>query len=347
MDDEARVLLAQAPRWMQLDAAENPLPLPPNAPAWLEWQRNAYLVSTAHKVIILHRPFLGRAFKDPRYKRSRDVCVGAARRILRLLRSCDLEPFRKTWTVLACVARLLSYVLRQDLELTRPPHTLFRSHSTAASVILVMEYAHSAGSFGAPPAAVDEDPIRLVSDAILIFEGLRASSTIAAKAVIVLTSLVEETLRKMNGGAGPGTDGNKRKAHQEAELDRAVKVLRRASSTSSFHAAGTLSASPGSGGPSQATTYAPLTPSFHSLGYDVHPTPRLPQSTLPANSNYSPYVSANDPHIGGSGPLDPSMTAFHGQDFANVATPSFQPQFADDEFEFMLRDFDLGHGVPF
>jgi hypothetical protein len=118
MDEEANQLLAQAPQWMQLDANENPLPLPPNAPAWLEWQRNAYLVSTAHKVIILHRPFLGRAFKDPRYKRSRDVCVGAARRILRLLRSYDFEPFRKTWTVLACVALVCRVCLCPTLQAT-------------------------------------------------------------------------------------------------------------------------------------------------------------------------------------------------------------------------------------
>lgn len=46
-DDEARILLAQAPRWMQLDANDNPYPLPPKPPAWLEWQRNAYIISTS------------------------------------------------------------------------------------------------------------------------------------------------------------------------------------------------------------------------------------------------------------------------------------------------------------
>lgn len=70
----------------------------------LKWDLPLFFFSR-HKVIILHRPYLGRAFKDPRYKRSRDACVGAARRILRLLKSCEIEAFRKTWTVLACVFR--------------------------------------------------------------------------------------------------------------------------------------------------------------------------------------------------------------------------------------------------
>jgi hypothetical protein len=101
MDEKAKAILAEAPQWMQLDKSDNPNPLPENAPKWLEWQRMSYFVSSAHKVIILHRPFLGRAFRDSRYKLSRDTCVKNARRILRCLRSCELEEFRKTWTVLA------------------------------------------------------------------------------------------------------------------------------------------------------------------------------------------------------------------------------------------------------
>lgn len=223
----------------------------------------------------------------------------------------------------------------------RPPF----SHSTAASVILVMEYAHSAGSVGGSPAAASEDSLQLVNDVISIFEGLKGSSTIAAKAVIVLRSLVEETLRKVGGGGGTG-NGGKRKA--EGELKRAVKVLRRTnSSSSSQHTAG---AAPAETSPSSlpdfATTYAPLTPSFLSFGYES--TPKLAATTmaLPPGLDYAPFSGL--PNLGGSGPLDANLAAFHGRDFATLAlSHDIQPQFNDDEFEFMLRDFDLGHGVSF
>lgn len=50
MDEKAKVILAEAPQWMQLDPSGNPYPLPVDAPKWLEWQRMSYLVSSAHKV---------------------------------------------------------------------------------------------------------------------------------------------------------------------------------------------------------------------------------------------------------------------------------------------------------
>jgi hypothetical protein len=100
MDAEIRSLLAEAPSYMQFDEKTgNPNPLPANPPAWLEWQRMSYLISSAHKMIILHRPFLGRAFRDPRYQQSREVCVSTAKRILRYLQMCEIEAFRKTWWV--------------------------------------------------------------------------------------------------------------------------------------------------------------------------------------------------------------------------------------------------------
>jgi hypothetical protein len=207
-----------------------------------------------------------------------------------------------------------------------------------------MEYAHSAGQPTASPSAVPDEPLRLVNDAIVIFEGLKGISTIASKAVIVLNSLVAETLRKMNGGV-PTSESNKRKAsaHSEAELDRAVKVLRRAhsSSSSSTVTLGSLEANAvsSSAGPSdQAYTYAPLTPSMLNLGgYDS--TPKLPYSTLPANTTYSPYTSAANPSIGGTGPLDQNLNMAYGLHEYGAPPGNNQqhPQFTDDEYS--LLDF--------
>jgi hypothetical protein len=212
-----------------------------------------------------------------------------------------------------------------------------------------MEYAHSAGSGVGSPAAASEDSLQLVNDVIGIFEGLKGSSTIAAKAVIVLRSLVEETLRKVGGGGAAGVSdgaGGKRKA--EGELKRAVKVLRRTnSSSSSQHAAGAGPAetSPGTL-PDYATTYAPLTPSFLSFGYESTPKLAATNTAFPPGLDYAPFAGL--PNLGGSGPLDANLAAFQNRDFATLAlSHDIQPQFNDDEFEFMLRDFDLGHGVSF
>jgi hypothetical protein len=130
MDAEVSAILKKGPSWMQLDGNGRPNPLPKHPPTWLDWSRMTFLVSAAHKVsqsssvsyshrtlltsssaqiIVLHRPFLGRAFTsdDPTYKKSRDTCVRHARQILGFLRDCPLEEFRKTWTNLTHSVRAL------------------------------------------------------------------------------------------------------------------------------------------------------------------------------------------------------------------------------------------------
>ncbi|KAL7416324.1 hypothetical protein BDY24DRAFT_379292 [Mrakia frigida] len=199
-DAETAEILQNAPSWMQWSNDGRPNPLPSNAPPWLEWQSKTFLISAAHKIIILHRPYLGRAFSDPKFQKSRDACVLQACRILQVLRECQLEEFRKTWTNL--------------------------THSVAAAVILILEFSHTSteNNHG-------EEPLRLVVDAIEIFRSLRSHSTIAEKGVRVLTAFLEEQLRKHGGVNGPGS--LKRKATGEVELEKAIKALRKSTPVSS------------------------------------------------------------------------------------------------------------------
>ncbi|KAL7416684.1 hypothetical protein BDY24DRAFT_201110 [Mrakia frigida] len=285
MDAEAQVILKEAPSWMQTDVDGNPGPLPKNAPRWLEWQRMAYLVSSSHKVIILHRPFLGRAFRDPRYQQSRDTCCKFARRILRYLKGCTLEEFRKTWTVLA--------------------------HAVAASIILILEFSHQedAGS----PASDLSPSLQLVLDAIEIFRSLQHTSTIAQKGVTVLTALIEEQLRKRGGSNLKRKNSGETSSYgrTEVELDRAIKVLRRKPNTtptgvpsSSTQQNPTHPASAAYPFPSSSSadhSFVSFPPSSSSsIGLPSHPqqaTPTFPLSSLPVSAPYSPY-------LGGQGPLE-------------------------------------------
>ncbi|CDZ98349.1 Zn(2)-C6 fungal-type DNA-binding domain [Phaffia rhodozyma] len=232
INDEANSILAKAPSWMRYDADDNILPLPPNSPPWLEWQRSTYLMSSSHKMIVLNRPFLGRAFRDPRYKQSRETCVRNATRIILRLKMYTFEPFRQSWTVLA--------------------------HSVAAGVILLMEYAYRQDT--QPSSSANASNLDLVLSAIEIFRSIQSHSCIAAKGVTVLTSLIEEQIQKR--GPPLATSANnpslnqynpshstsypahptdakysKRKsstdASTHAEVERAIKVLRRSIPSSS------------------------------------------------------------------------------------------------------------------
>lgn len=103
IDRDIHTIMNEAPLWMR---DENYI-LDPSAPSWADWQRKAYLasiseslkkqhtnissqLSASHKVscqytqyrayanyyqvIVIHRPYLGRAFRgDQRYIRSREV----------------------------------------------------------------------------------------------------------------------------------------------------------------------------------------------------------------------------------------------------------------------------------
>ena len=83
-DEEMRTTIDAAPLWMREEA----VPLDPSFPSFVEWQRRNFMVcrrvaglsgltrqvSSSHKFVVLHRPYLGRAFRgEERYAKSKEV----------------------------------------------------------------------------------------------------------------------------------------------------------------------------------------------------------------------------------------------------------------------------------
>ncbi|ADV23044.1 hypothetical protein I305_03729 [Cryptococcus gattii E566] len=196
IDRDIHTIMNEAPLWMR---DENYI-LDPSAPSWADWQRKAYLLSASHKVIVIHRPYLGRAFRgDQRYIRSRENCLQHAHKILRIFKGCPLVQFRTTWTVLV--------------------------HAVAASLILLLDASQQTNH-----SALNS--IRIVRETVDILHQLSDLSIIAKKGFLVISPLIEDSAQFTE--AGSDVSIRSRKAFlgkAETELKQALDVFRRGHTT--------------------------------------------------------------------------------------------------------------------
>lgn len=58
------------------------MPTEPSWPAWVPLSRQCLTVTAAHKIIMIHRKFLGMSFHDPRFAFTRKTCLAAAKTII-------------------------------------------------------------------------------------------------------------------------------------------------------------------------------------------------------------------------------------------------------------------------
>jgi hypothetical protein len=59
------------------------VPLDPNWPCYAPWARRSLAISSAHKVIMIHRKFLSASFSNPLFVFTRKTCVAASRTIIK------------------------------------------------------------------------------------------------------------------------------------------------------------------------------------------------------------------------------------------------------------------------
>ena len=91
-------------------------------PVYITWAREMLTISSAHKIIMIHRKFIGRSFVDPAFSFTRRTCVAAAKTIIKAQfekndGSLDERPLvwtEQAFSVTACV------ILCFDI-LYRPP----------------------------------------------------------------------------------------------------------------------------------------------------------------------------------------------------------------------------------
>ncbi|KAJ5895012.1 hypothetical protein N7495_006703 [Penicillium taxi] len=76
-DRRLRTLATHLPHYLQN------VPLDPSWPCYVPWARRSLAISSAHKVIMIHRKFLSLSFVNPMFEFTRKTCVAASRTIIK------------------------------------------------------------------------------------------------------------------------------------------------------------------------------------------------------------------------------------------------------------------------
>lgn len=87
-----QLVTAQCPKF--LNAME---PLEPQWPAWVPWARRSTSLCFYHKIIMIHRPFLGKSFTEPTFSFSRRACLSASKSILKEAKQAYDEEGPTLW----------------------------------------------------------------------------------------------------------------------------------------------------------------------------------------------------------------------------------------------------------
>ncbi|KAL5343444.1 hypothetical protein BJX70DRAFT_394007 [Aspergillus crustosus] len=77
-DTQMRTLASkQVPLWLKNT------PLDPSWPCYVPWARHCLTISSAHKIIMIHRKFLWPSFTNPAFSFTRKTCIAASKTIIR------------------------------------------------------------------------------------------------------------------------------------------------------------------------------------------------------------------------------------------------------------------------
>ncbi|KAI9742917.1 MAG: hypothetical protein M1818_003646 [Claussenomyces sp. TS43310] len=77
------------------------VPIDPTWPCWIPLARRSLTATSAHKIIMIHRRFLGISLTDPRFAFTRRTCLAAAKTILGELRQEQADEAPILWTMQA------------------------------------------------------------------------------------------------------------------------------------------------------------------------------------------------------------------------------------------------------
>ncbi|GAA5859897.1 hypothetical protein JCM8547_004378 [Rhodosporidiobolus lusitaniae] len=181
VDREIRLVIDSAPPFLKKrdETREND-----PAYGFVQWLRRYFIMSVSHKLLICHRVFLGRAFRDHKYAYSRRSAIESARSIIQELIKGKSMPYNDVWTV--------------------PYHTL-----VAATTVLLDIFQSSSND---PDTANKRNEVQLALEELKLLDS-EGNSQIAARGVKLLTTLLDEEAKHRRSS---GFDARKRKA---AELE--------------------------------------------------------------------------------------------------------------------------------
>ncbi|KAL2394473.1 hypothetical protein ABEF95_000349, partial [Exophiala dermatitidis] len=134
----------------------------PEWPAFVPWARRSLTVCFAHKIIMIHRAFLGRSFTEPAFDFTRRTCMAAAKTILKEARQA-YEDGPMLW--------------------------IDQAFMVAAGITLALDIFHR------KPAEPEYDEHRKLVDNTINMLGKFENSMIALRGIRLLSSLLAEQAR--------------------------------------------------------------------------------------------------------------------------------------------------------
>ena len=110
------------PRFLSMREA-----LQPDWPAWVPWARRSLTICFAHKIIMIHRAFLGRSFTEQTFDFTRRTCMAAAKTILKEARQAYDEEGPMLWIDQAFMVAA-GITLALDIFHRKPNESEFEEH---------------------------------------------------------------------------------------------------------------------------------------------------------------------------------------------------------------------------
>lgn len=171
----------------RLESVGRPLPLmnvPVQSqwPKYIPWARQALAISSSHKIIMIHRKFLGASFTNPMFASTKRTCLAAAKTIIREYQFIVHEDAPSLWTheafsVVACIIICLHLIYSDTSDEEQKEHW-----------------------------ALVEDVVRILQKA--------QRSMIARRGVRLLTALLDEASRILESRNSIHSSSRKRKANE-------------------------------------------------------------------------------------------------------------------------------------
>ncbi|KAJ5223318.1 hypothetical protein N7468_007860 [Penicillium chermesinum] len=165
-------------------------------PRYVPWARRAIAMSSAHKIIMIHRKFLSLSFASPMFAFSHRTCLAAAKTILReYIASCQDQSTPMLWT-----------------------HQAF---SVAACIVISFNILHEA------PNSADTCS-ELVDQTLYHLQSCQHRSTIAARGILVLEALrkqIRNTTESRKRSHESPIEGSQRKRPKGFDAKEFVRTI--------------------------------------------------------------------------------------------------------------------------
>jgi hypothetical protein len=109
----------------------------PEWPAWVPWARRSLTICFAHKIIMIHRAFLGRSFTEQTFDFTRRTCMAAAKTILKEARQAYDEEGPMLWIDQAFMVAA-GITLALDIFHRKPNEPEFEEHRKLVDNTIVL-----------------------------------------------------------------------------------------------------------------------------------------------------------------------------------------------------------------